>query len=247
MPQSPARTITPPRHLMPLAVQGAFTRVGRWRVFTAVALTAWVLALVGGSIPLVVHLFEQGWQAGLAPGAAMLFGVPAAWAGARAVFGKGLAADRTLLAAWRRYPRDARWSSSLVLAEQMDRAADGDPEVRSILQRMVGALFGLFSELAALDHSIAADREIASMGGDQRLHHDLVDLRAQRDAQLTRLVDALRELHLGLVRRHAAPGAVRAEVGALLDQLEAEREVDGLGPAAEGIRLAAVRALPEGH
>ncbi len=245
-PKPPGRTmpklISPPKHLLPDDVQRARKHVERWTLFSIVLWSTWVLGAIAGTIPLVVHLVEAGWMGSIAPALALYLGLPATWAAARTWRSKLLRSDRLLLQQWGRFPADGRWSSSLVLADQMDRSSGGDPEVRATLQRMVGALFGLFTELAALDQSIAADREIAELGGNPEIHRDLVTLRGQRDAQITRLVDALRELHLGLARRHAAPPAVRAEVAALLDQLDAEREVDGLRPARDSVRLARVRS-----
>lgn len=235
------RMVAPPRPLLPADVRRAQTVVARWRVFSVVLATGWALGLVVGFIPLVLHLVDSGWQAVLLPGLAMLLGPPVIWGAIRAWLRGRLTADTALVRAWRRFPDDVRWSSSLILADQMDRAAEGDPEVRVVLQRLVGALFGLFAELASLDHSIAADRELAEHGGDPRLHQELITLRTERDAQLSRLVDALRQLHLGFVGRHSAPPSVRAEVAALLDQLDAEREVDGLLPAVEGARWAQAR------
>lgn len=233
----PPRLLAPPRHLLPLPVQDAHRRVSHWRLFSALLFVVWLAGMGVGMIPMLLELIDGGWQAVAGPVAAGVLGLPGVWGTARAIWGRTLATDRALLALWRHYPDDVRWSSSLVLADKMDRASAGDADTRAILRRLVGALFGLFQELAALDDSIAADREIASLGGDPQLHDQLLTLRRERDAQLSRLVDALRELHLGFARRHVAPPAVRSEVRALLDQLDAEREVEGLGPPGRALQL----------
>ena len=85
----------------------------------------------------------------------------------------------------------------------------------------------LVRELEALDQSIVADREFAEHGGAKELHVELVQLREGRSEAISRLIDAMRQIHLGLARRHAVPEAMREDIRGLLDQLEAEREVDG--------------------
>jgi len=223
----PPRT-SPPQELLPEEVVSARAMLRRWWTGSIAAASVWVVAVVGGLVPFFINLVGHGWQAVVGPTVAVLLGPPLVWALVRHLRRDRHRSARALTAAWRHFPTDARWTSSLVLAEQMDRVADGDPETRHTLRRLVAALLAMFRELESLDHSIEADRQIADHGGDAELHRELVSLRRGRSEAITRLIDAMRQLHLGLARRHAVPQAMRADIRGLLDQLEAEREVDGL-------------------
>ncbi len=241
MTPSPASGV-PPEHLLPPPVQDARRVTRSWRNRAIVGWSAYVLAVFGGTIPLLLYGAENGSGAAAVPGIALYFGFPVVWTLVRRTRWPMLSAAEDLVRQWQRLPEDPRWTASLTLAREMDRAAGDDPSTRATLQRLVGALFSLFTELRALDRSIAADSEIAVHGGDYGLHEQLVALRKSRSQQISRLVDALRELNLGLARRHAAPPAVRHDVTALLDQFdaerEAEREVDGISAARARARAA---------
>ena len=223
----PPRT-TPPRELLPEEVILASAMLHRWLVGSLVAGGAWAVAIIGGLIPFIVNLVGHGWQAVAGPTAAILLAPPLIWGLVRHRRRERHQAARALTSAWRSFPHDARWTSSLVLAKQMDHVADSDPETRRTLRRLVAALLAMFRELESFDRSIEADRQFAEHGGDTELHTELVALRHGRSEAITQLIDAMRKMHLSLARRHAVPEAMREDIHNLLEQLDAEREVDGL-------------------
>jgi len=219
---------SPLDELLPAEVVASRRMLRGWWTGSLIAGGVWSLAVVAGLVPFLINLVDHGWQAVVAPTSAVLLGPPIVWAVVRHLRRHRHRAASQLSGEWRRFPRDARWTSSLVLAEQMDRVVDGDPDTRDTLRRLVAALLAMFRELEALDQSIEADRQIAEQGGDVALHRELVELRNGRSEAVTRLIDAMRQLHLGLARRHAVPKKMRDDIAGLLDELEAEREVDGL-------------------
>ncbi len=223
----PPRT-APPEELLPVEVVSSRRLLRRWWSGSLIAGGVWSLAVVAGLLPFLINLVGHGWQTVLAPTSAVLLGPPLAWGVVRHLRRHRHRAASQLSGKWRLFPSDARWNSSLVLAVQMDRVVDGDPATRDTLRRLVAALLAMFRELEALDQSIEADRLIAEQGGDIALHRELVGLRDGRSEAVTRLIDTMRQLHLGLARRHAVTQKMRDDIAGLLDQLEAEREVDGL-------------------
>ncbi|MBO84084.1 MAG: hypothetical protein CL927_01900 [Deltaproteobacteria bacterium] len=230
------RMVAPPPYLLPAEVQAAFRRRRQWTTRSTLFFVGWVGGLVAGLLPISVLLLRHGVASLLGLGLALYLALPLGWLVARRSRSTRRQADHRLVMHWSRFPDDPRWSASLVLAQQMDQTSGADPEVRVVLCRLLETLFGLFAELRVLDRSVEADQTLHELGGRSELHQDLRTLRQHRDEQVTRLVDALRELHLGFARRSSAPPVVREEVISLLDQLDAEREVDALRPASDAFR-----------
>lgn len=237
------QSVVPPRHLMPEPVQAAFGRRRSQLLWSTGFWVAWAAGLGAGLLPLSVLLLRQDLSTLGQVGVGLYILLPMGWAMWRRMQRTRRQADRVLTRRWSRFPQDRRWSASLVLAQHLDQTAGQDRDVRLVLQRLLETLFGLFAELHVLDRSIEADQTLHELGGDGDLHRDLRSLRDHRDGQLSRLVDALRELHLGFARRNAEPPTVRQEVVALLDQLDAEREVNGMRPAVDSLRMMGDRPL----
>jgi len=133
---------------------------------------------------------------------------------------------RRLLSRWRRLPVDPRWDAAMVLLQRIASLSDERSDLRGTTKRIVAVLFALYEDIVRLDKTIVADRILDGDGELSERYYRLVAVQRRREAQITELINGLRDLHVEINEQLAENlGPLQLRLQGLLDQLEADREV----------------------